>query len=89
MEDKEKYISLINEVVQKQSIILGPEIALLKAKNIKSLSINNEGKVTDISGDPHAALQQLIDQYVSLAGQIVKNALTSIFEKYPNIKQVN
>lgn len=88
MEEKEKYIALINEVIQKQSIILGPEIAVLKAKNISAFSISDDGKVTDISGDPHAALQKLIDEYVSLAGQIVKNALGSIFEKYSDIKAV-
>ena len=88
MEDKQHYIELINEIIQKQAIILGPEIAMLKARNIPNLQVSPEGKVTDINGDPHAALQLLIDQYVSLAGQIVKNALGSIFEKYPNIKQV-
>ena len=88
MDDKEKYLSLINEVVQKQSVILGPEIALLKARNIKALTITPDGKVTDISGDAHAALQQLVDEYVKLAGQIVKNALSSVFEKYPNIEHV-
>jgi hypothetical protein len=89
MEDKQHYIELINEIIQKQSIILGPEIAILKARNTAGLKVSETGSVTDIEGDPHAALQSLIDQYVSLAGQIVKNALGSIFQKYPNIKQVN
>lgn len=89
MEDKQRYIELINEIIQKQAIILGPEIAVLKARNIPDLKVSPDGKIQDISGDPHAALQKLIDEYVGLAGQIVKNALGSIFQKYPNIKQIN
>jgi hypothetical protein len=88
MTDIEQYKSLIGEVIQKQIVILGPGIAVLKAKNVNGLSVTDEGKVVDIQGDPEAVLKELIDVYVALAGQIVKSALGSIFDKYSSIKRV-
>jgi len=89
MDKKEQYKSLISEVIAKQSIILGPEIAVLKARSVKNLTINNEGEVTAIKGDPEKILQGLVDAYVDLSGQIVKSALGSIFTKYPEVKRIN
>jgi len=86
MEGKEQYKKVIGEIIAKQSIILGPHVALLKAKNVSSIKLSDDGEVVDISGDPSDALQKLIDQYVELSGQIVKNALGPIFKKYPSVK---
>ena len=88
MEQKEQYKSLIIEIIAKQAVILGPEIAVLKARNVPGIEVSSNGIVTDITGDPAEALKKLIDEYVDLSGQIVKNALGSIFSKYPNIKNV-
>ena len=89
MENENQYLDLISEVIEKQSIILGPDIAVLKARNVEELVIDDQGKVTGIKGDPGIALQKIVNVYVELSGMIVKNALGSIFEKYPNIKKIN
>ena len=86
--DKPQYLALINEIIDKQAIILGPEISLLKAKNVSGLVFGNEGKVVDLEGDSEEKLQKLVDQYVELSGLIVKNALGSIFAKYPSIAKI-
>jgi len=86
LENNEKYKSLLSEIIAKQSVILGPEISILKARNVSGLTVNNEGTVTDIKGDGKIVLQQLVNTYVELSGMIVKNALGSIFEKYPELK---
>lgn len=88
MDEKKQYISIISEVIEKQSIILGPDIAKLKARNVSEIIFSENGEVKDINGDPAKVLQALINEYVNLSGQIVKNALSSIFEKYPSIKNV-
>jgi hypothetical protein len=88
MENKAKYQELISDVISKQSDILGPEIAILKARSVSELTIDDKGKVTNIEGDPRQVLQKLIDTYVALSGQIVKNALGSLFEKYPDIEKI-
>ena len=87
MDQKEQYKAVMTEIIAKQSIILGPDMATARAKKVSGLEINEQGVVVDITGDPSLALRQLIDTYVELSGQIVKNALGSIFTKYPEITQ--
>lgn len=86
MATPEQYKELLTEIVKKQIVILGPDIAVLKARNIKELTIENDGSVSAISGDPQQILQKLIDEYVSLSGLIVKNIVGIIMSKYPEIK---
>lgn len=85
MNDKDQYSSLISEIIAKQSVILGPQIAILKARNVSGLTIDDSGKVVDIQGDPKEKIQKLVDTYVELSGQIVRNALGSVFAKYPTL----
>ncbi|MFZ2831644.1 MAG: hypothetical protein WAZ40_00630 [Minisyncoccia bacterium] len=89
MEQAEQYKAVISEIIAKQSIILGPDMAIARARKVSGLEINEKGEVTSIGNDPEATLKNLIDTYVELSGQIVKNALGSIFTKYPEIKQVH
>lgn len=83
---KDEYKRIFTEIIKKQIVILGPQIAVLKARNVPGLKITDDGVVTDISGPERVVLQELIDEYVALSGEIVKNAVNSIFEKYPSIK---
>ena len=85
MDEKGQYELLIGEIIKKQTVILGPEIALLKARSVPGLMVDNDGKVTGVGDNPKETLQKLVDQYVELSGQIVKNALGSIFAKYPEL----
>lgn len=85
MTEKEQYSALISEIIKKQSVILGPEIAILKARSVPGLMVDNDGKVTGVGDNPKETLQNLVDRYVELSGLIVKNALGSIFAKYPDI----
>jgi hypothetical protein len=89
MEEKSQYVAIISEIIAKQSIILGPDIAILKARSVVGLSVSDDGKVLDLKGDGKTILQQLVNAYVELSGMIVKNALGSIFEKYPDINKVD
>ena len=84
--DQANYRNLINDIIQKQTIILGPDIVLLKAKNVPGLFLDTTGKVERIEGDPQVVLHKLIDEYIALSGQIVKNILSPVFAKYPEIK---
>lgn len=85
MADKQKYEALLTEIIAKQADVLGPDIAIAKARNVADLEVSNDGKVTGISGDPALILQQLINEYVALSGQIVNNILGPVFDKYPEI----
>lgn len=87
MDEKEQYKALLSEIIEKQAIILGPQIAVLKARNVNGLFVGDDGKVSDYSGEPTELIKSLVDEYVELSGQIVKNALGSVFARYPSIKK--
>lgn len=86
MASEADYKNLINDILAKQTVVLGQDIVLLKAKNVTGLSLTSEGQVESISGDPEVVLQRLVDEYIALSGQIVKNILSPVFAKYPDIK---
>jgi hypothetical protein len=86
MAEQTDYKNLINDIIAKQTLILGPDIVMLKAKNVPGLKLNDAGQVESLAGDPQAVLQTLVDEYISLSGQIVKNILNPVFAKYPDIK---
>jgi len=81
----EDYIKLINEIIQKQSDILGPDIAIQKAKNVSGLFVSDTGEVEELKGEATAVLQDLVNEYIALSGQIVKNVLSPVFKKYPSV----
>lgn len=80
------YKQMLSEIIKKQIVILGPEIAVLKARGVPGIKVSDDGNVTDISEPEQVVLQKVIDEYVALSGEIVRNAVNSIFEKYPSIK---
>ncbi len=86
MAQESDYINLINDIIAKQTLILGPDIVLVKARNIAGLNLAPNGTVDKITGDPQEVLQNLINEYIALSGQIVKNILSPVFAKYPDIK---
>ncbi len=83
---KDAYKKILTEIIKKQSVILGPQIAVLKARAVPGLKILDDGTVVDLSGNEQDILHKLVEQYVALSGEIVKNAVNSVFDKYPNLQ---
>ena|SRR3989338_4389370 len=79
----------IAEVVKKQIVILGPDIAILKAREVPGLEVSDSGSVESISGDPLEVLQNLVDKYVSLSGMIVRKAMEPLIQKHLNINNIS
>ena len=88
MPDNKGYKELMSDIISKQSVILGPDIARIRAKNVNGLEISEDGKVISIKGEPREVLRNLVDEYVSLSGQIVKTALESVFKKHMDIEKI-
>ena len=84
---KEEYKEILTEIIKKQALILGPNMAVLKARGVEGLAVTDDGTVTDIQSGEQETLQKLIDAYVSLSGDIVRNAVNSVFAKYPSISR--
>lgn len=69
------YKSLLSEVIKKQIVILGPDITLIKARNVNGITVSDDGTVTEIIGEPQTITQNLIDQFVQLSGLIVQKTM--------------
>jgi len=80
------YQNLLTELIKKQIVILGPDIAVLKARNVSGLTVSDDGTVTQINGNPQELLNQLVEQYMALSGLIVKKAMEPLLSKYPTVK---
>jgi hypothetical protein len=84
----EDYQALLSDLIKKQMVMLGPTVAVSKARKVSALTVTDDGSVTAIAGDAQAALRLLASEYMGLSGQIAQTTLTSLLEKYPEIKQV-
>jgi hypothetical protein len=88
-ENKKQYLLLMSEIIAKQAIILGPNMAILKARGVEGLVVDNKGNASDIKGDAGLTLQKLVEGYVELSGTAAKTAIDPIFTKYPQIKKID
>lgn len=78
------YKQLLTDVIKKQIVILGPQITLAKARNVKGLTIGDDGTVTAMQGSPQELIQDLINQFVQLSGEIVKKTMEPLLSVYPD-----
>lgn len=78
------YKQLLTDVIKKQIVILGPGITLTKARNVKGLTIADDGTVTAMQGQPQELIQALIDQFVQLSGLIVRKTMEPLLSAYPD-----
>ena len=79
------YKSLFSQLIKKQMLVLGPDITLAKVRNVTGLTVDINGDVQKIEGDPQVMLQSLINQFVELSGMIVKKTMESILTSYPGM----
>ncbi len=80
---KEEYTQLFNEILQRQTVVLGPDISTIIAKKVQGLNISEEGKITGYEGNAQEILQQLINGYVNLSGLIVRKTIEPLLAKHP------
>jgi hypothetical protein len=80
-----EYKALLSDVIKKQIVILGPDITLVKARNVKGLVVADDGTVTEITGAPQEITQNLIDQFVQLSGMIVKKTMEPLLAYHPTV----
>lgn len=86
-EDISEYKKLLTELIQKQMVILGPNIALDKARKVSGITLAANGEVISISGDPKLVLKGIAHEYETLAGTIAQAILQGLLEKYPGIQK--
>lgn len=84
--DSGDYKKMLTDLVKQQMVVLGPNIALDKARKVPGVKINDDGSVQDFTGDPHLILKGVANEYMMLSGQIAQMTLNILLEKYPGIK---
>lgn len=80
MPDAETLKKVLTGLVQKQMLILGPNVAVGRARKVAGLTVADDGAVTGIQGDPDAVLKALVDEYVSLSGAITNTIVQSLID---------
>ena len=86
MQGEEDYKIMLSELIQKQMVVLGPNIAVDTARQVPGLEVGEDGGVTQLAGDPEMVLKSLANEYVTLSGEVARMTLGSTLEKYPEIK---
>jgi len=86
MPDNQQYEKMLTDLIQKQMVVLGPNIALDKARKITGLTVADDGTVSNVQGDPQLVLKGVANEYMALSGQIAQMTLNTLLEKYPMVK---
>ena len=86
MPEQDEYKKMLTDLIQKQMVVLGPNIALDKARKVPKLKVADDGTVLDMDGDPQMVLKGVANEYMTLSGQIAQMTLNSLLEKYPQGK---
>lgn len=81
-----QYQQILTDLIKKQMVMLGPNVALAQARQVPGLLVSDEGVVTAISGNPQETLSAVAKKYLALSGQIAQMTLDSIIAKYPGVK---
>ncbi len=85
---EEQYKQMLTDLIKKQMVVLGPNIALDKARKVAGLKVSDEGNVLVVEGDPQLVLKGVANEYMQLSGQIAQMTLNSLVEKYPTLKSL-
>ena len=63
------YLQIVKSIIEHQESIIGP-VAIERAKAVEGLSLDWPSKKVEIKGNPMNVIDQLVEQYKSLFGQI-------------------
>ncbi|HSX23530.1 MAG TPA: hypothetical protein VLE74_00295 [Candidatus Saccharimonadales bacterium] len=72
---------IAEKIIEQQESIIGP-IAVEQAKQVKELKIDWPQHTVDISGSPKVAIDELVEQYKVLFGQIAVETCKEAVSRY-------
>lgn len=81
-----QYQQILTDLIKKQIVMLGPNVALATARKVTGLTVADDGTVNGLNGDPQVILSAVAKQYMALSGAIAQMTLESIIAKYPGVK---
>lgn len=82
----EDYKKLLTGVIQNQIIILGPTITLAKVRNVKGITVSDDGTVTSLEGKAQERIADLVVQFTQLSDSIVKKTMEPLLSAFPTLQ---
>lgn len=83
------YEQIIEAIIGKQVLVLGQHIALLRARRVHGLLVEDDGGGVKLSGEPLHAIEQLIVEYREILGPAAdlfsRDAALPIIEAHPDL----
>ncbi len=84
------YKELAEAIIKRWILITGINMAIRKARSVSGITVNDDGSVAEISGDPTKVIEDLCQVYAAFSGKvgldISKKAVPPILEKNPNLQ---
>lgn len=74
-ETAQLYQKLLEDAIHKQMTILGPQITLLKARNVNGLTVTDDGKVATLPENSEELVTRFIEEFRELSSPLVKKTM--------------
>ena len=81
MSKTQDFKALISEYIKAQMIILGPVVAVEKARKVEAIKIQDDGVVTQITGDGKEVMTMVESEYEGMIGSIAQTVLLRVLDK--------
>jgi len=69
------YQKLLEDAIRKQMTILGPQIALVKARNVNGLTVTDDGKVAALPDNAEDIVRQFLEEFREISSPLVKKTM--------------
>lgn len=72
---------VLSQVINLQSVILGPAVAVRIARKVGGFTVDDAGNVTAISGDGDQILEDLVQEYAYFSGEKTEEYVKAVLKK--------
>ena len=81
MSKTQDYKTIISEYIKKQMVILGPVVAVEKARKVDKIKVEDNGTVSQIVGDGNDVMAMVESEYEGMIGSVANTVLLRIIDK--------
>ena len=83
------YQKLLSEAIHKQMTVLGPQITLIKVRNIAGLTVTDDGSIATLSGNPEEVATRFLEEFREISAPLVKKTMQPLLSAIgPKMTQI-
>ena len=86
MPEQEEYRKALTELIQKHMVILGPNIAVDRARKVPGIKVSDEGEVLAMGGDSVMVFKGVMNEFRALSEYVFGITMAALVKKYPQLK---